>query len=260
MYLYIEKQSFLHKLHPVTKIFLMLFGFLIAIVFNSPLYLAPFLLIMVFLLILAGGARNLYSMRVILILLFLFSSILWSFFIKSGEVIFRLGSFTVTDKSFAYGIGMGLRLDLMVLSGLLFFSITMVEEFSFGLYRLGIPYPFCFAVSLAFRFVPLFLKEASIVVEAQTLRGLDLSGGNIFSRIKRHLPLVVPIFIATIKGMDNLTLALEAKGFNPTRKRTFLLDKRIKIYDYLIISSLVLVLFLSLILRINHYGVVLDRL
>ncbi|MEO0107479.1 MAG: energy-coupling factor transporter transmembrane component T, partial [candidate division WOR-3 bacterium] len=235
MYLYVEKRSFLHLLHPVVKILLLSTGFIIALIFNSPLYLLSSLFLIVFMIIYAGGVANIYRMRIILILLFVFSTILWAFFIKEGNLIFRLGPLSVTNKSLSYGIGMGLRLNLMVLTGLLFFSITMIEEFGFGLHKIGLPYSFCFAISTAFRLVPLFLQEGTIVVEAQTLRGLDLTKGNIFTKIERHLPLIVPIFVTTVRKMDNLFLALESKGFKPNKKRTFYLERELASVDYVVI-------------------------
>jgi energy-coupling factor transport system permease protein len=260
MSLYIAKETSLHRLHPLTKIFIMVFGFYSAIIFNSPLYILPLLIFFIFLTIICGGINNLIRMRFILILLFLFSSILWALFIKSGRTILKFGPITITDDSLTYGLGMGLRLDLMVITGLLFFSITMIEEFSLGLHKLGLPYPLCFAISMAFRLVPLFLKEAMIVTEAQTLRGLDLNSGGFFNRIKNHFPLIIPVFATTIKGMDNLFLALESKGFAPDKKRTFYLESHLKFIDYSILIVLILLAIFLLFLRIHHFGVVLNRL
>ncbi len=260
MYLYVEKDSFFHKVHPVTKIILLLFFFYFAIVFNSPLYLGSGILLVILITIYSGGMKNIYIMRFILVLLFIFSATLWAFFIKTGNVIFKLYHLTITDKSLIYGIGMGMRLNLMVLAGIFFFSITMVEEFSFGLHKLGLPYPFCFTLSMAFRLVPIFLNTGIMVAEAQTLRGLDLRTGNIFRKISKHIPLIIPIFIIAIKSVNNLCLALETKGFIPEKKRTFYLERSLKSFDYLIIVSLILVALSALILRIKGFGVVLNRL
>ncbi|MEO0142604.1 MAG: energy-coupling factor transporter transmembrane component T [candidate division WOR-3 bacterium] len=260
MYLYVEKKEFFHSLHPVTKIFLLLAYLSVSIIFNSPIYLGLFLLLALAIIISAGGMENIRRMGFVLIFLFCFSTILWAFFIKEGKVLFKIGALTITDKSIVYGLGMGMRLDLMVVSGLLFFSITMIEEFTYGLFRLGLPFSFCFALSMAFRFVPIFLKEGTIVAEAQTLRGLDRTSGNILRRIRNYFPLIIPIFITTIKGMDNLFLALESKGFKPQRGRTFYLERSPEFIDYSIIVFLILLVILCLFLRIRGCGFVLNRL
>ncbi len=260
MYLYVAKKEFFHSLHPITKIFLLLSFLTVAIIFNSPIYLCFFLFLTLTITIYVGGIGNIQRMGVILIFLFCFSTVLWAFFIKEGMVIFKLGPLTITNKSIVYGLGMGMRLDLMVTGGLLFFSITMIEEFSYGLSKLGLPFSFGFALSMAFRLVPLFLKEGMIVAEAQTLRGLDRTSGSIFRRIRNYLPLLVPIFITTIKGMDNLFLALESKGFRPQRQRTFYLERSLKFVDYAIVAFLMSLIVFCLFLRIHGYGVVLNRL
>ncbi|MEO0162839.1 MAG: energy-coupling factor transporter transmembrane component T [candidate division WOR-3 bacterium] len=260
MYLYVAKNSFFHARHPVVKILILTTGFFVAIIFNSPLYLLGFLLVVLFMIYYAGGMENVYRMRIVLILLFLFSTIMWSFFIKEGRILIKLGPLSITDRSLAYGCGMGLRLDLMVLTGLLFFTITMIEELSFGLHKMGLPYPFCFALAMAFRLVPLFLQEGTIVIEAQTLRGLDLTKGNLFQRIRNHFPLIIPIFVTTVKKMDNLFLALESKKFKPDKERTFYLDKILNPIDYLVIILVFLIITGCVLLRRFGYGVILHRL
>ncbi|MEO0225561.1 MAG: energy-coupling factor transporter transmembrane component T [candidate division WOR-3 bacterium] len=260
MYFYIAKKTFLHRLDPRTKFFLLLFGLFSALIFNAPHYQIPALLLVLILILIAGGLQSIYAMRYILLLLFLFSFILWSLFIKEGKILFKLGTIRVTEKSLLYGTGMGLRLNLMVLAGLLFLTITMVEEFCLALVKLGIPYPISFASSLAFRLVPIFLNVGSTVLQAQVLRGLDLKSGNIFDRLRKHLPLIIPIFISIIKGVNNLSLALEAKGFGIKRQRSYYLKIGYRFFDYMIIVLLCILSLLLLFLRIKGYGIVLNRL
>ena len=62
-------------------------------------------------------------------------------------------------------------------SGILFLSVTRIEEFAYALTRLGMPYKVGFTMTLAFRLVPVFVDAAATVVQAQRCRGLDFERG-----------------------------------------------------------------------------------
>src|SRR5439155_921712 len=92
---------------------------------------------------------NLKKLWVLLLLLFLYCLILWPMFVKGP-----------LSKTVAFSLAMGLRLDVMVIAGVIVLSTTRVEDFTAGLQRLGLPGPMAFACSLAFRWVPAFLGTA----------------------------------------------------------------------------------------------------
>ena len=59
-------------------------------------------------------------------------------------------------------------------------------------------------LSMVIRFVPLMMKEAQEILEAQRARGLDRSA----------VALLVPLLIKTLKMADNLSDAIEARGYD----------------------------------------------
>lgn len=247
-------------LDPRAKMACLLLLFALALVFNHPLYLLGLLAFVVSLAWLGGSLTNLFRVRVLLLLLFLFSSILWPLFLRSDQPLLRFGFISPARESVLYGLAMGLRLNAMVASGVIFLSTTMVEEFTWGLRKFGIPYPVGFALSMSFRLVPTLIGTGSTVAQAQKSRGLDLDTGNMFARAKKHVPLLVPIFFSTIRSTDSLAMALEAKGFSAGRLRVSYLDFRIRLPDYLSVFSLAILLFACLLLRLRGIGVVLPRI
>ena len=78
------------------------------------------------------------------------------------------------------GLGMAIKLNVLLASGLLFLSTTRIEEFSYALCRLGLPYKVGFTMTMAFRLVPVFLDSALAVVQAQRCRGLDFERGSLW--------------------------------------------------------------------------------
>lgn len=260
LFLYMDRRTFLHSLDPRTKLICLVLLFALALVFNHPLYLFVLLLGVVLVGWLGKSLANLWKMRWLLILLFLFSSILWPVFLRSAEPLFRFGFISPSTESILYGLAMGLRLDVMVISGILFLSTTMIEEFTWGLRKLGLPYPVGFSLSMAFRLVPTLVGTGATVIQAQTSRGLDLDVGSLFARIRKHIPLLIPIFFSTVKSTDSLAMALEAKGFRAMVSRVSYLDFTMKHRDYFSLLSLGFVFLVCLYLRIRGIGVVLPRI
>jgi energy-coupling factor transporter transmembrane protein EcfT len=113
---------------------------------------------------------------------------------------------------------MSLRFVDLLLAGLLFLSVTSLEEFSHGLMLLGVPYSMAFGLSLSFRLVTVFIATGFTIVEAQKVRGNNIAQGPFIKRIRAYAPLLVPLILSGIKKAETLTLALESKGFSPHNK------------------------------------------
>ena len=204
------------------------------------------------------GSRSFANVRkllVLLLLLFVYSSVLWPFFVVGQTPFMTIGKTVVTTEGLAFGLGMGLRLDLMVISGLLLLSTTTVEDFALALQRLGLPSSIGFAFSLAFRWVPTLLGAGATVIQAQQSRGLDLSAGTIGSRIRRYPPLVVPLIGHTLRQTTLLAMALESKGFGPDRRRNPYRIGSMGVLDYLTLLAMGIVVGVAMWLRLNGYGV-----
>lgn len=261
IYLYLDKNSLFHRLHPITKIFSLILLFTAAMVFNHPLYV---LALAVFVILIGGLSRslsNLRRIRILLILLLIFCTVLWPLFLKgSGLPLWERGPLSIYKESLLYAVAMGLRLDMMLICGMIFLSCTRIEEFTAGLNKLGIPFSMSFALSLAFRLVPTFAATTSTVIQAQKSRGLDLESGWILSRIKKHVPLLIPIFIYAIRNADLLAMALESKSFGLRKKRTYYREFQVTSADYITIAFLVILDGVCIVMRLNQLGFVLPRL
>ncbi len=242
----------LHSIHPLVKIVLLLFAFQMALMFQHPLYLLPFMAFLLIMALIGQCLISLWKFRYLLSLLFLFSFLLWSIFYRGAEG----SSAFFSREGLLYGAGMGLRLSGMVIAGLIFLSTTKVEAFSYGLNVMGIPFRASFALTLAFRLVPLFIDNALTIVEAQKSRGLEIEGVNIIRKIKGTVPLIIPIFASSLRAADHLALSLESKGFGLKSKRTSFFR-----YHFGRRDIMALLLFLALdciivIMRWKGYGLV----
>jgi energy-coupling factor transport system permease protein len=242
LFLYVDRGTWLHRRDPRVKLLALLGLFVVALVINSPLRFLLLIASLVLFLTLGGALRNLGKMMPLLLLLFLSSSVLWTLFTRGERILYRWGGLQISAEGLVHGISMGLRLDTLVMAGLLFLSTTSIEEFTWSLSRLGVPFPIAFALSTAFRLVPTFLGTGATVVEAQKSRGLDLEGGHVIARVRKHIPLLIPIFVSAMRSADLLAMALESKGFGAHRRRTFYLESRLRPADYALVVGVALVL------------------
>ena len=238
MFLYLDRDTAIHRLSPITKIIGLVLIFVLPLFSDRPeLALIPLAFVGA-LVLWAECWINFRRIWVFLLFLLLFSTVLWSVFHREGVPLFHLGPVRVSVASLLYGLAMGMRLDVMLIAGIVFLSCTRIEEFTVGLRRMGLPFSICFALSLAFRLVPLFFRRTQIVVEAQKSRGLDLETGGMASKMRKYVPLLVPIFVSAVRDTDLLAMALEGKGFGARGDRTYYLEVEMKGRDYGVLGLL----------------------
>ena len=250
IYLYQDRNTIFHRLDPRTKLFLLMGSFVFTIFYRHPAYV---LVITSFILLHAWASKslsNLIKIRWLLIVIGVFSIVIWSFFAKGETYLFWRMSY----ESLLYGISTALKIDSMIVAGIIFLSTTRNEEIFMGLIRLKIPYAMSFAFSTALRLVPTFIGAGATIVDAQKSRGLDLGAGNIFVRFKNHIPLLVPIFLTSIRSTNQLSMALESKGFGSSKKRTFYFTIGYHRDDLIMILVLLILLSINIVLKWNGFG------
>ncbi len=227
-----------HRLDPRTKLALLLAGFIMAILPERPLVAGVAAALVLIHLALARAWGEFYRIRWLLAALFLFSLTVWSLLAQGPTpLVWR-----VSRESLAFGAATFLKLGAMMLAGLVLLATTRVEELFVGLVRLRLPYPVAFAFALALRWVPEVYETALRVKEAQEVRGLALREGGPVARLRQYLPLLVPIFLLTLRRTQTMSWALEARGFQAQPARTYLLELRMAPRDWLALALAALLL------------------
>jgi energy-coupling factor transport system permease protein len=108
--------------------------------------------------------------------------------------------------------------------------------------------------------VPTIFNTTAIVSDAQKSRGYYPSGGGLIKRIKRYTPLIVPVLLYTIRNATRISIALESKGFMRKNKRTDYIEYTFRFIDILLLSILIIIVTSGIILRVNGYGEIIDRI
>lgn len=249
-FLYLDRDTWVHRLDPRTKMLLLFGSFVLAFLFVNPLYGLAVLALVVLFGALARSLANLRRVRFILLMIGLVTIVLWSIFAE-GETPLVL---FVEWEAVLYGLGVALRIGATIVAGMIFLSTTRNEEIATGLVRLGLPYRFAFAVSTALRLVPTIAATGSTISQAQRSRGLDLESGNLFQRVRKNTPLLIPVFVSTIRSTNVFSMALESKGFGASPKRTYYLNPTMGRNDWIVLLVFALLLAFALFLRYAGYG------
>jgi energy-coupling factor transport system permease protein len=249
-FLYLDRDTWVHRLDPRTKMLLLVGMFVLGFLFVNPVY---GLVVLAAVLLFGYAARSLANLKriwFILLTIAVMTVILWSIFGSGETPLFWF----VEREAVLYGIGAALRIDITIVAGMIFLSTTRNEEIATGLVRLGIPYRFAFAVSTAIRLVPTIVTTGLTIGQAQRSRGLDLDSGNIIQRVRKHVQLLIPVFVSTIRSTNVFSMALESKGFGASPERTYFLEIGMSRRDVLVLLSFAAILAVALALRFAGFG------
>jgi energy-coupling factor transport system permease protein len=187
---------------------------------------------------------NLKRIRVVLVMITLFSLLIWSI-AERGETRF----FIFSLEGLFYGFMIAVKTNLMIVAGMVFLSTTKIEEIHEGLVKLKLPYRGAFAFSTAIRLVPMIVATSYTIIQAQKSRGLDLDSGTLFEKIRKYVPLMIPTLVSVIRGTNVFSMALESKGFGYSSVRTNYLELRMKGHDYVMACIGILIVAAAVVLK-----------
>jgi energy-coupling factor transport system permease protein len=241
MYLYLDRRTWVHRLHPLVRLLGMIAVFVAAFVVERPLWQLPIIVTLATLLVWTGSLPNVYRLRYLFVLIFVMTVLIWTVFYgpDGAPPLFTWGPITISRTAPWFALGMALKLDCFLAAGVLFLSVTRIEEFAYALTRLGLPYKVGFTMTMAFRLVPVFVDAAATVVEAQRCRGLDFERGSLGERIRRYVPVIVPVFMGALRRADQMAMTLDARGFQAATTRTVLEPYTVNWLDVAVAAAVV---------------------
>ncbi len=172
-------------------------------------------------------------------MILLFGSLRW----RAGAPLLALGPVTITAPALWRALGLGSRIAGLTMAFSLMLWSTEPGDMVVGLTRLGIPFELSFPAVMAGQQIITFNRLFVQILEAQQSRGLTLSRKNPFQAARAYLPVIVPLLIGALRQADDLSLALQARGFGLPGKRTFRRTLAIRGRDWLFILAVWICLF-----------------
>lgn len=161
----------------------------------------------------------------------------------------------VTSEQLFYQLAVTLKYFAVLPSVLLFVATTRAPEFASTLARIGVPYRFAYAVSLALRYIPDVQREFRTISRAQQARGLDTSSSaRPRTRLRNLASVLMPLLLGTFDRIDSVSAAMELRGFGRGRGRTWLVRTPLRARDGLVIAGAVLAAGTPIVLLVVNGG------
>jgi energy-coupling factor transport system permease protein len=237
---YLPGESFVHKLDPRVKILLsFLFIIVLFIVNNFTGYI--FITVFTLLMILVSKVPFKYIFKGLkpILWIIVFTAVL-NAVLTPGNVLYKLGPISITDKGLYLSAFMVLRLIFLIVGTSVLTLTTSPIALTDGIERLlspfkriGVPaHELAMMMTIALRFIPTLIDETDKIMKAQMARGADFESGSIVSRAKSLVPILVPLFISSFRRADDLAMAMEARCYRGGEGRTRLKQLKITGRDY----------------------------
>ena len=257
---YVPYNSFIHRLDPRSKLLSMIvlmvciFFKFASVAMNFLMYGVLFIFIYIIMRIAHIKLRMLFSQLKamwVMILILLIINILVKGdpsmgtidVFNTGWIIYYSAIYNTLYIVFRLIIMLGLTLVLTATTKPLELT-NALEWFMAPLKVIHFPvHEIAMTISLALRFIPTLLEETDRIMKAQASRGVDFQNGKFSEKIRAIISLIVPLFISALQRSEELANAMEARGYDPSAKRTKYRVSKWKVGDT--ISSLVVLLILG---------------
>ena len=261
---YIEKDSVIHKLNGAAKLICFLF-WTTAIMLTYDTRFLIFLTVLGFILFKVSKIRFkeikivFYLISIFLILnllmIFLFSPLEGTKIYGTQHDVFKIfGNYVVTQEQLFYEFNIFIKYFSVIPIALLFVITTHPSEFASSLNRIGVPYKFSYAVSIALRYIPTVQEDFITISKAQQAKGIDISKNvKLTTRIKNVSYTLLPLIFSSIDKIDVISNAMLLRGFGKRNRRTWYQARKMKISDVVAILITGIFVIVSLILiKVNN--------
>ena len=195
-----------------------------------------------------------------------FTSILNIFYVKGGTPLLSWHFINISTNGIFTALFMAVRIIcLVVISSMLTYTTTptmltdAIERLLSPLKVFKVPVAtLAMMMTLALRFIPTLIDEIDRITNAQKARGANLDDGKFLEGVKALVPIIVPLFISSIRRAYELADAMDCRCYTGGPGRTRMKQMKFSISDF--ISLFVIIVFIAGIFVLNRFfGAVIVR-
>ena len=191
-----------------------------------------------------------------IVFLMLFA-VVFNLFLTPGTPAVTIWKLKITWEGIEMASKMAVRLVMLIIGSSLMTLTTTPNHLTDGLECLLNPlkkfkvpvHEVSMMMSIALRFIPTLIEETDKIMSAQKARGADFESGNLLSRAKALVPILVPLFISAFRRADELATAMECRCYHGGEGRTKLSELHYQKRDYLAYLSGAALLAVMIVLR-----------
>ena len=132
----------------------------------------------------------------------------------------------------------GLRMLVMTMAFLCMLAATRIQDIAQALVtKFHLPCEYAFMLTTALRFVPNFLADSAITLDAQSCRGYS-NRGNAVKRLMSYVVVIRPLVMRAVAKSETLALSMELKGFGANTYKN-MPQQKLGLADYLVLLAVV---------------------
>ena len=227
---YYEGNSLVHRIDPRFKL-------VIAIVMIVAVFMAKnvYAFALLFAVTLAVIAISRVPFRIILrgmrslIFILIFTAFINIFWLKGETLLFEWKFIHIYLEGVINAALIFARIVILIaLTGVILTYTTTPLGLTDGLERLLSPlakihvpvHEFSMMMTIALRFIPTLIEETQKIMNAQTARGATFSEGGLIKRAKALIPIIIPLFVSSIRRATELADAMECRCYVGGEGRT----------------------------------------
>ena len=262
---YIPRNSYIHRLTGATKLLLTVALSIASMITFDTRFLI--LIIAVSLALFAMSKLRFSDFKPVLTLLALFLVInnvaIFLFAPEQGVIIYgtrhellrMTQRYMFTSEQLFYQMNVTLKYFAIVPTALVFFLTTDPGEFASSLNTAKVNYKIAYAVSLSLRYIPDVQRSYREISQAQQARGVDISKkAPLRARLAGVLAILFPLVFSSMDKIEQISNAMELRGFGRLKKRTWYSARAFSKWDYVVLGAGALCVALSALTIVLNGG------
>ncbi|HEY8444126.1 MAG TPA: energy-coupling factor transporter transmembrane component T [Clostridia bacterium] len=280
---YYPAKSIIHEMDPRSKIIISLI-YMVAVFFITTytVYLISFFILFTVVLLSRVPIRLILKSVKPILFLIIFTAII-NLFLTPLEakpyeiniyfrkwtvdnIIFRVKwgfiNFGMTWTGVNNAIKMALRLTLLVMGPSLLTLTTTPVNLTDGIESLMSPlkiikfpvHELALIMSITLKFIPNIVEETDKIMMAQRARCADFDSGNIFKKAKALLPVIIPLFVSSLRRAEELAYAMDSRCYRGSKGRTKMKELKFGVKDFVALFLAAAFMFLILLAKYNWFS------
>jgi len=251
----------MHKFHPLIKTFFLLIVSAYPLLIDPPEWNLIGAIVMIIIFVIARvPLRILKYYTAIMLNIFWIIFIAYTFFggyMPGYHIITKIGPIIISWENIMMVFVIYLRMFFAILVIIFFLSIARERDVIVGVRALKLPYVIAYTVGLAFRSIGLSIIDFNTIREAEKARALDIKALPLAQKIKKFGMYIVPLVALALRRTDEVSNALESRGFKFTglrgyKRSDYIVSKyKFQAKDY--VAVIVMISILTLILYLKYF-------
>lgn len=246
---YFPGDSVIHKLDPRMKIILTLVYIVLVFLAKSLIsYILLFVSVIGLLLVSKLPIRSvLNGIRPVLFVI-VFTAVINIFWTRGDNLLFKWYFISIYAEGLLFAFYMVLRIVCLITGTSILLTYTTspidmtdgIEQLLAPLKKIKLPvHEFSMMMSIALRFIPTLIEETDKIMNAQKARGADFASGKLLQRAKALIPVLIPLFVSSIRRADDLATAMECRCYRGGEGRTRMKSLRYSARDFIFLCGMI---------------------